>query len=65
VTEVGASGDLAGVTAFDADEASESPTALVAFTVKVYDVPLVKPLTVQVSAAVVVQIAPPGDAVTV
>ena len=56
---------MAGVTAEVADDASESPTALVAFTVKVYDVPLVKPPTVQVSAAVVVQVNPPGEAVTV
>jgi hypothetical protein len=34
-------------------------------TVKVYDVPLAKAPTVHVSAAVVVQVAPPGEAVTV
>jgi hypothetical protein len=42
----GAPGTAAGVTAFDAGEASPLPTALVAATVKVYAVPSVKPTTV-------------------
>ena len=41
------------------------PSALVALTVKVYAVPLVRPETVQLVAPVVVQVNPPGDDVTV
>jgi hypothetical protein len=44
------------VTAFDGDEAGDVPRALVAVTVKVYEVPFVSPVTVQVSAPVVVQV---------
>ena len=58
-----------GVTALDGLEAVESPMALVAVTVKVYAVPLVSPVTVQVSSSgtvtVEVQVAPSGEAVTV
>ena len=36
---------LAGVTAFDGAEGGPVPTTLVAVTVKVYDVPLVNPVT--------------------
>jgi len=38
----------AGVTEFDALDAGPVPTAFVAVTVNVYDVPLVKPVTVWV-----------------
>jgi hypothetical protein len=44
--EVGAPGTVRGVTAEEAEEAAPSPAALVATTVKVYDVPLVRPVTV-------------------
>jgi hypothetical protein len=40
------------------------PFALVATTVKIYAVPFVRPVTVQVVSTVVVHIAPPGAAVT-
>ena len=43
---VGASGVVAGVTLFEADEADPVPTAFVAVTVNVYAVPLVRPITV-------------------
>ena len=46
VTPVGASGTATGVTAFDAADAVPVPALLVAVTVKVYDVPLVSPVTV-------------------
>ena len=39
-----------GVTAADGSESTESPMAFVATKVKVYAVPLVKPVTVQVNA---------------
>jgi hypothetical protein len=38
--------------------------ALVAFTVNVYEVPTVSPVTAQVSAPVVVHVFEPGDEVT-
>lgn len=56
--------DARGVTALDADEAVEDPAALVATTVNVYAVPLVRPLTVH-DVVDVEHIAPPGDDVTV
>src|SRR5258708_26149042 len=46
----GAPGTVAGVTELDGDEAGPVPTALVAVTVKVYLVPLVRPLTVALVA---------------
>jgi hypothetical protein len=45
-------------------EFGPDPLALVAATSKVYEVPLVRPLTVQVSPEVV-QVKPPGEDVTV
>ena len=69
VTDVGAPGTVAGITAEDADDAALVPTEFVAVTVNVYEVPLVKPDTVQ--AAVIglpvldVQVKPPGDDVAV
>ena len=53
----------AGVTLLDAAEAALVPMALVAVTVKVYAVPLVKPVTVNGLAAPVA-VNPPGDEVT-
>lgn len=59
-----------GVTAFDCADSELLPTALVACTVKVYVVPLVRPLTftpVQLAHALAVMPvgAPPAKAVTV
>ena len=50
-TPVGASGALVGVTGADGSEAAPVPSALVAVTVNVYAVPLVRPSTVQVVRA--------------
>jgi hypothetical protein len=64
-TPVGAPGTVRGVTAALAADAAEVPAALVAVTVNVYAVPLVRPVTVADVAPVVVAVAPPGAAVTV
>jgi hypothetical protein len=56
VTLVGAPGAPVGVTAFDALDETPVPTVLVAVTLKVYEVPFVSPVTVQVKAPVVVQV---------
>lgn len=64
----GAPGAAMGVTAVEAAEAAEVPIVLVAVEVKVYAVPLVRPVTVHDSGEAEdssVQVAPPGDAVTV
>jgi hypothetical protein len=53
-----------GVTELEADEAFPEPLALVAVTVKVYAVPLVRPVTVQL-VELAVQDFPPIDEVTV
>ena len=50
VTLVGAPGAMAGVTALEGALATLVPIAFVAVTVKVYDVPLVRPVTVPVVA---------------
>jgi hypothetical protein len=63
--KAGVRADARGVTASLALEAAPVPTLFVAVTVKVYDVPFVKPVTTQDSAPVVVQVAPSGEAVTV
>jgi hypothetical protein len=66
-TAVGGPGTVfgtAGVTAVDATEATELPTALVATTLKVYAVPFVKPVTFMGEVAPVTVI-PPGLDVTV
>jgi hypothetical protein len=65
VTAVGVPGTVAGVTAVEAADAGPVPTLLVAVTVNVYAVPLVNPVTVAVSAPVVVAVRPPGLEVTV
>ncbi len=66
-TPVGAPGTVAGVTGFEGAEGVPVPTAVVALTVNVYEVPLVRPVTV---ATVVVPLGvtaknPPGLEVTV
>ena len=50
VTAVGAPGTVNGVTAALADDAREVPATLVAVTVNVYAVPLVRPVTVRLDA---------------
>jgi hypothetical protein len=58
-------GMSSGVTAVDATEADDVPSALMLCVVNVYAVPLVKFETVQEpEAPVTVQVSPPGDAVT-
>ena len=63
-TPVGAPGVVYGVTALEAEDAVPIPAAFVAVTVKVYDVPGVNPVTLQVSDAVV-HVSEPGVEVTV
>jgi len=53
-----------GVTAFDAADGAPVPTEFVAVTVKVYDVPFVRPVTVS-GLALPVSVFPPGFEVTV
>ena len=53
-----------GVTAAEAAEAAPVPARLVAVTVKVYGVPLVRPVTTN-GLATPLAVAPPGLAVTV
>ena len=67
MTPVGADGTPAGVTELDAAELEvEVPALLVAVVVNVYVVPLVNGAIVQlVPGETTVQVAPPGDAVTV
>ena len=64
VTFVGASGTVAGVTELDGVDDALAPTELIAVTVNVYEVPLVRPAT-DVEVAVVVAVMPPGLDVTV
>jgi hypothetical protein len=64
VPMVGAPGTFAGVAAADGAESGLLPTPLVANTVNVYEVPLVRPATVQLSV-LVLQVKPPGVEVTV
>src|SRR5207253_4443256 len=67
VTAVGAPGTVAGATGVTLLEASEGallPTALLATTVKVYAVPLVRPVSVA-DVPVTVALAPVGLEVTV
>ena len=69
VPMVGAPGFVtttAGVTALEAPEGALVPCALVAVTVKVYVVPLVRPVTVaDVAPDPTLAVIPPGDEVTV
>jgi hypothetical protein len=62
----GALGGPNGVTEFEFPDGTDAPAALFATTVNVYVVPFVSPLTEHVEAlANAVQVAPPGEAVTV
>jgi len=63
-TEVGAPGTVEGTTATEAVEAAPVPLAFVAVTVNVYEVPFVRPATVQL-VELVVQVNEPGVDVTV
>jgi hypothetical protein len=63
-TAVGALGAFIGTTPLEGDDAALCPARLVATTVNVYGVPSVRPLTEQLSAAVMQDFVP-GDAVTV
>ena len=60
VTPVGGPGRAAGMTGEEAADAGPVPTSLVAVTVKAYEVPFVRPETVQEVAPVVVQVSAPG-----
>jgi len=63
---VGAPGTLAGVTALDGADAVPVPAALVAATEKVYEVPLVSPVTeAMLLPPPALAVNPPGDDVTV
>ena len=65
IIPVGASGTVRGVTEADGADSALFPLTLVACTVKVYAVPLVKPVTVQVVVGYVmeqVSPAPPSTA---
>jgi hypothetical protein len=65
VAPVGAAGTVAvGVTAAVAADEAPVPTELVAVTLNVYEVPLVRPVTMQVRAPVVAQVKEPGVEVT-
>jgi hypothetical protein len=64
VPTVGVPGTVAAVTEFEAAEGALVATALVAVTVKVYAVPLVRPVTTTGEDAAVA-VMPPGDEVTV
>ena len=63
-TLVGAPGTVAGVTADEGEDGDPVREALVAVTVKVYAMPLVSPVTVQLVDEVE-HVCPPGLAVTV
>ena len=63
-TSVGTPGTVTGTTALDEVDAEPVPTLLVAVTVNVYEVPLVRPVTVQLVVDDV-HVRPPGDEVTV
>jgi hypothetical protein len=55
-----------GVTTFEGAEAALLPAAFVAVTVKVYAVPLVRPVTLAlVAGPVTVAVSPPGAETTV
>ena len=60
-TDDGAPGMVAGTIGADGADGGPVPTALVAVTVNVYEVPLVRPVTVQVVVVplAVVQVWPP------
>ena len=62
---VGAPGTVRGVTALDALLGDPVPALLAAVTVNVYEVPLLRPVTMQDSVPLVRHVEPPGLAVTV
>ena len=63
-TVVGAVGGPTGLTAADGELDVDVPATFVAFTVNVYEVPFVSPVTTQVRAPVVVHVfAPPDDVI--
>ena len=64
VTDVGAPGATAGTAAADATETAPVPAEFVALTVNVYEVPFVRPVTVQ-EVVEVVQVNDPRLDVTV
>ncbi len=64
LTAVGAPGTVDGVTAADADEAEPVPDTFVAVTLNVYEVPFVRPVTVQ-DVVPVEHVNEPGVEVTV
>jgi hypothetical protein len=64
VGAVGAVGKPAGTTLLLAVDGGPVPIALVAVTVKEWAVPLIRPVTVQLSIPVVVQTPSPGLALT-
>lgn len=65
LTEVGAPGVVRGVPEFEAAESTELPATLIATTVNVYAVPLVRPVTVHARVeARLVHVLPPGFEVT-
>jgi hypothetical protein len=59
-TEPGASGTVAGITAFDGADAAPVPAAFAAVTVNVYAVPFDRPLTTTEVAPAVLAVTPPG-----
>lgn len=64
LTASGAPGVVAGVTELEAEEAGPVPTLFLALTVKVYAVPLVRPVMV-IGLELPVAVRPPGLEVTV
>ena len=64
-SDVTSPGGPSGVTAGDGDEGGLEPMALMAVTVNVWAMSLVRSVTVHESAPAVVQVAPPGAAVAV
>ena len=66
VIPVGAPGVVAGIAPAEATDATPEPAEFVAVTVNVYEVPFVRPTTVQVVVgAVALQVNDPGEDVTV
>ena len=65
VTREGASGAAEGTALLDGSEALPVPAGFVAVTVNVYEVPFVRPSTVQLRAPFVVHVFEPGEDVTV
>ena len=64
-TPLGEAGTVNGTTAGEGPLANEEPAAFTATTVNVYEAPLAKPVTEQLTAPDVEHVLPPGEAVTV